>query len=131
MKNRVDIKCEGDSEHAYIRPYVNGEYLPFCHSVIPNDKQNPTKVTFVACENPYISAENIETDFQNYTKIGIIILQNELLKHGDLYNGFLASIQSAIKTLDYEKRASGGLDISEDEYTEISESILKFVIGEE
>lgn len=59
------------------------------------------------------------------------VLRNELLKHGDLYNGFLASIQSAIKTLDYEKRASGGLDISEDEYTEISKSILKFVIGEE
>lgn len=59
------------------------------------------------------------------------VLRNELLKHGDLYNGFLASIQSAIKTLDYEKRESGGLDISEDEYTEISESILKFIIGEE
>lgn len=59
------------------------------------------------------------------------VLRNELLKHGDLYNGFLASIKSALKNLDYKKRASGGLDISEDEYTEISESILKFIIGEE
>ena len=131
MNNRVDIKIEGDLGHSYIRPYINGEYLPLCHSIIPNDEKNPTKITFVACDNSYISAENVETDFQNYTKIAIIILQNELLKHGDLYNGFLASIKSALKKLDHKKRACGGLDISADEYTEISENILKFIIGEE
>lgn len=131
MKNRVDIKCEGDSEHLYVKPYINGEYLPHCASIIPDDTSNLTKIKFIQGEFPQINIENVETDLSQYVKIATIILRNELTKHGDLYNGFLASIKSALKNLDYEKRACGGLDISADEYTEISENILKFIIGEE
>lgn len=47
------------------------------------------------------------------------VLQNELLKHGDLYTGFLASIESAIKECPQESYSS-----------ELAESILKRLIGE-
>lgn len=59
------------------------------------------------------------------------ILRKELLKHGYLYDAFIASMKSALKDLDYERRSSGGLDISPDDYEEIPEKILKRIIGEE
>lgn len=46
----------------------------------------------------------------------VCVLREELMKHGDLYNGFLASINSVIRE-----------GISED----ISERILARIIGED
>lgn len=48
------------------------------------------------------------------------VLRNELLKHEDFYNGFLASIISAIKDSESNIYAS-----------EMAENILKRIIGEE
>lgn len=50
----------------------------------------------------------------------IVVLRNELLKHGDLYEGFKASIESVL----YEPRNGEGID-------QISEKILRRIIGEE
>ena len=48
------------------------------------------------------------------------VLQEELLKHGDLYNGFIMSIQTAIKEApNYTKN------------NELAEIILKRIIGED
>lgn len=58
-------------------------------------------------------------------------MRDELLKHGDVYDGFLASIRSALKDLDREKREIGGLEMSYSDYLEIAEKILKRIIGEE
>lgn len=48
------------------------------------------------------------------------ILRNELLKHGDLYNGFLASIKSSIDE-----------HLSSVSANEFAENILKRIIGED
>lgn len=125
MKNRVDIKCEGDSEHLYVRPYVNGEYLPRCNSMIPDDESNITKVTFIPGEFPWLYIENVETDLSGFLKIAAIIFRNELLKHDDLYKGFLASIKSA---LDEHGHMCCHL---EDENINLANEILKRIIGEE
>ena len=52
------------------------------------------------------------------------ILRNELLKHNDMYDGFLASIESSVK-----EQKLCGLPF-QPEY-EIAENILKRIIGEE
>lgn len=50
------------------------------------------------------------------------VLWNELLKHNDVYDGFLASIRSAIKELPEDKAIWAD---------ELAEMILKRVIGED
>lgn len=50
----------------------------------------------------------------------VTVLQNELMNRGDVYNGFLASIRSAIRDCENE--------IYEDE---LAKHILKRIIGEE
>lgn len=120
MENRVDIKCEGDPGHAYVVSYINGERLPFCEKIILNYESNPGKITFVPGEWPQVLIKDPEMDLSQFVGIATIILQNELLKHGDLYKGFLASIKSAI----YETE-NQIVDV------ELSKNILKRIIGEE
>lgn len=50
-----------------------------------------------------------------------IVLRNELLKHEDLYDGFHASIKSALNDFGYVKNSKN---------TEMAEKILKRIIGE-
>lgn len=52
------------------------------------------------------------------------ILREELMKHGDLYNGFLSSIESSLK----EQKVTG---LPFQPESEIAEKILKRIIGEE
>lgn len=61
------------------------------------------------------------------------ILQNELLKHGDLYDGFLASMRSAIDDKFWESRNTDGYscDIGDEDFSEAAELMLKRLIGEE
>lgn len=54
-----------------------------------------------------------------------IVLRNELMKHGDLYNGFFASIKSALDDCGYERCC---LD---DANSEVAYEILRRIIGEE
>lgn len=64
---------------------------------------------------------DIHFDYSPYTvKEACKILQDELLKHGDLYRAFSASIYSALK------------DMPEDTFIdEMPETILKRIIGED
>lgn len=50
----------------------------------------------------------------------VIVLRNELLKHGDLYDGFLASVVSAIKD------SEDGILVYD-----LAEHILKRIVGDE
>lgn len=61
------------------------------------------------------------------------ILRNELLKHEDLYNAFLASMKSAIddKFWDSRDRSGYSYDIGEEDFFEAAELMLKRIIGEE
>lgn len=54
------------------------------------------------------------------------ILRDELLKHGDLYNAFLASIESSLS--EYCSRCIGK---DSNANHEVAEKILKRIIGEE
>lgn len=54
------------------------------------------------------------------------VLQDELKKHGELYNGFLASIESALS--EYCSRCVGKASKAN---REVAEKILKRIIGEE
>ena len=54
----------------------------------------------------------------------IAILRNELLAHGEVYNGFKASLKTAI-----EKYCTCGLPFEPEEET--AGKILDFIIGEE
>lgn len=56
----------------------------------------------------------------------INMLCDELMKHGDLYNGFLASIKSSVKE---DSRINRYITINDVE--DISNHILKRLIGEE
>lgn len=59
----------------------------------------------------------------------IAILRAELLKHGDLYNGFLAGINSAIKEkADYAELWHSDIFIDTEDW---AESVLNRIIGEE
>lgn len=52
------------------------------------------------------------------------ILQNELLKHEELYDGFVSSIESSLKNYGYS-----GLPFESD--NDMAKKILNYVIGEE
>lgn len=60
-----------------------------------------------------------------------IILRNELLKRGDLYNSFLLSMRSAIGDDFWNARETCGneLDIGEDDFNEAAELMLNRIIG--
>lgn len=68
---------------------------------------------------------DIHFDYSPYTvKEACKILQGELLKHGDLYNGFLSSIESSLK----EQKVTA-LPFKPE--SEIADNILKRIIGED
>lgn len=54
----------------------------------------------------------------------ILILRRELLQHGEIYDGFKASLKSALEAYNY-----CGMPFEPEE--EIAEKILNFLIGEE
>lgn len=54
----------------------------------------------------------------------ILVLRHELLQHGEIYNGFKASLKSALESYNY-----CGMPFEPEE--EIAEKILDFLIGEE
>lgn len=54
----------------------------------------------------------------------ISVLRHELLKHGEIYNGFKSSLKSALESYNY-----CGMPFEPEE--EIAEKILDFLIGEE
>lgn len=89
------------------------------------------RITF-ECINPATTLYEVKHNVGKYDELitaAIAILQAELLKHSDIYNGFLACINSAIK----EKFESAELchsDIFIDT-EDWAESVLERIIGEE
>ena len=60
-----------------------------------------------------------------------VVLRNELLKRGVLYDSFLASMRSAIDDDFWNTRETCGndLDIGEDDFNEVAELMLNRLIG--
>lgn len=121
MKHNVTL--EVNKPHPFVAPYIDGEYLPFCMNIeLYNDLETGEEaVKFEASEEALRAyKDDCDCDLSSYVKIATIILRDELLKHGDLYRAFSASIYSALK------------DISEDtNIDEMPEIILSRIIGEE
>lgn len=55
----------------------------------------------------------------------VAVIRNELLKHGEFYDGFLASIESSLREQDVQGLPFG------DTQSEIAEKILKRIVGED
>lgn len=121
MKHNVTL--EVNKPHPFVAPYIDEEHLPFCMNIEPyNDSETGEEaVKFEASEEALRAyKDDCDCDLSSYVRIATIILRDELLKHGDLYRAFSASIYSALK------------DISEDtDIDEMPEIILSRIIGEE
>lgn len=77
---------------------------------------------------------DIQFSFTPQTVVEAVqVLRNELLKHGDLYDGFLASMRSAINNEFWDSRGTvGGMyDIGQEDFDEAAELMLERFIGEE
>ena len=122
----ANVKIEQDKENNHIhRVFIDGKQI---------DKITHLDFQVDPCEIPSVTL-NIEqmsgVDFEGQAEVNFLnnpltvqnackILRDELLKHGDLYKAFSASIYSALK------------DISEDtNIDEMPEIILKRIIGED
>lgn len=122
----ANVKIEQDKENRHIhRVFIDGKQI---EKITHLDFQvNP-------CETPSVTL-NIErmsgVDFEGQAEVNFLkdpftvqnackILRDEILKHGDLYRAFSASIYSALN------------DISKDtDIDEMPEIILSRIIGEE
>ena len=122
-----NVKLEINEHHAFVIPYIDGEYLPFCSIIEPyrNPEAGEETVKFKTTENLLgILMSDCECDLSDYIKIAIIILRDELLKNGELYNGFISSIESSIK----DQRI---IPLPGHTEKEIAEKILSRIIGED
>lgn len=120
------VKIEQDKENKHIhRVFIDGKQID---KITHLDFQvNPMEIPSVTLNIERMSG----VDFEGQAEVNFLkdpftvqdackILRDELLKHGDLYKAFSASIYSALK------------DISEDtDIDEMPEIILSRIIGEE
>ena len=104
------VKIEQDKENKHIhRVFIDGKQI---------EKITHLDFQVDPCEIPSVTL-NIERmsgiDFEGQAEVNFLkdpftvqnackILRDELLKHGDLYNGFVASIYSALKDIPDETR---------------------------
>ena len=123
-RHKVDLKMY--EKPAMIQPFIDGEPLPFCKEVVNGRdmKTNEETIKFTTIDDEIVCSTVRNCDLTAYVKIACIILREELLKHGDLYNGFISSIESSLK----EQKVTG---IPFQPENDIAENVLKRIIGEE
>lgn len=123
----ANVKIEQDKQNEMIhRVFVNGEKLKRVNHIDLNidvDEAPQVNVGIVGgCD--FEGMADIHFDYSPYTvKEACKILQDELLKHGDLYRGFISSIESSLK-----EQKVAGLPFQPE--SDIAENILKRIIGE-
>lgn len=124
----ANVKIEQDKQNEMIhRVFVNGEKLKRVNHIDLNidvDEAPQVNVGIVGgCD--FEGMADIHFDYSPYTvKEAFKILREELVKHDDLYSGFLSSIESSLK----EQKVTG---LPFQPESEIAEKILKRIIGEE
>ena len=123
-----NVKIEQDKQNDMIhRVFVDGEKLRRVNRIDLNidvDEVPQVNVGIVGgCDFEGIA--DVHFDYSPYTvKEACKILREELLKHGDLYNGFISSIESSLK----EQKVTG---LPFQPESDIADKILKRIIGEE
>ena len=124
----ANVKIDQDKENKHIhRVFVNGEKLKRVNHIDLNiDVAEVPQVNVgIVGGCDFEGMADIRFDYSLYTvKEACKILQDELLKHGDLYNGFLSSIESSIK----DQRI---IPLPGHTEKEIAEKILSRIIGED
>ena len=124
----ANVKIEQITEkRPYFRVYKDGQKITRVRHIDANFDVDeiPTVNVEIVGGLDFEGMADIHFDYSPYTvKEACKILQEEILKHGDLYNGFLSSIESSLK----EQKVTG---LPFQPESEIAEKILKRIIGEE
>ena len=124
----ANVKIEPITEkRPYFRVYKDGQKITRVRHIDANFDVDeiPTVNVEIVGGFDFEGMADIHFDYSPYTvKEACKILQEELLKHGDLYNGFISSIESSLK----EQKVTG---LPFQPESEIAEKILKRIIGEE
>lgn len=126
----ANVKIEQDKENKHIhRVFVDGKQID---RITHLDFQvNPSEFPSVTLNIEQMSG----VDFEGQAEVNFLnnpitiqdackIIREELLKHGDLYNGFISSIESALK----EQKVTG---LPFQPESDIADKILKRIIWEE
>lgn len=126
----ANVKIEQDKENKNIhRVFIDGKQID---KITHLDFQvNPLEIPSVTLNIEQMSG----VDFEGQAEVNFLnnpfnvqaacrILREELLKHGDLYNGFLSSIESSLK-----EQEVTGLPFQTER--DIAENILKRIVGED
>lgn len=125
-----NVKIEQDKENKHIhRVFVDGKQIEKITHL--GFEVNPQEFPSVTLNIEKLSG----VDFEGQAEVNFLnnpftvqnaceIIQDELLKHGDLYNGFLSSIESSLK----EQKVTG---LPFQPGSDIADKILKRIIGEE
>lgn len=126
----ANVKIEQDKENKHIhRVFVDGKQIDKITRL--GFEVNPQEFPSVTLNIEQLSG----VDFEGQAEVNFLnnpftvqnaceIIQDELLKHGDLYNGFLSSIESSLK----EQKVTG---LPFQPESDIADKILKRIIGEE
>lgn len=124
----ANVKIEQDKENKHIhRVFVNGEKLKRVNHIDLNIDVNEAPQVNVGIVGgiDFEGMADIHFDYSPYTvKEACKILRDELMKYGDLYNGFISSIESSIKN----QRI---IPLPGHTEKEIAEKILSRIIGED
>ena len=104
----ANVKIRQDKEKPWIhRVYKDGKQLTRVRSIDFNVDADtlPELTVEIVGGIDFDGMADIHFDYSPYTvKEACKILRDELLKHGDLYDGFVASIYSALKDIPGETR---------------------------
>lgn len=122
---KVEVKHSGVATHIF----VDGKEIHFVkeytlHQSVGTIPEIILELNLSDHKNEH-SFENANVQYsENTVQQATEVMQNELLKHGDLYDGFHASIRSALNDYGYETCCV------EDANNEMAHEILKRLIGE-
>lgn len=131
----ANVKIEQDKQNEMMhRVFVNGEKLKRVNHIDLNiDVAEVPQVNVgIVGGCDFEGMADIHFDYSPYTvKEACKILRDELMKHGDLYNGFVSSILSVLK--ENSRYIGDGETEIVAEYGEnqLAEEILKRIIGED
>ena len=124
----ANVKIEQDKENKHIHGvFVNGDKLKRVNHIDLNiDVAEVPQVNVgIAGGCDFEGMADVHFDYSPYTvKEACKILRDELMKYGDLYNGFISSIESSLK----EQKVTG---LPFQPESDIADKILRRIIGEE
>ena len=131
----ANVKIRQDKEKPWIyRVYKDGKQLTRVRSIDFNVEADtlPELTVEIGGGIDFDGMADIHFDYSPYTvKEACKILRDELMKHGDLYNGFVSSILSVLKENSRYIGYGETEIVAEYGENQLAEEILKRIIGED